>query len=158
MVSGTFFEPGQNTLAYLNLTPPQRTLPNGRVITERAIFYAPTSRAFVQRDLYSTFFGASVNDEIERKLYGSIDARGSRAIRAFTTDDVREWHRHFETLFEFIDIQKIRTPKGQREFPLIPAIAGMGEEVCAFVWFECLQGVCDGASKASTVRAAALRT
>jgi len=107
-----FFEPKRNTLAYLNLTPPQRTLPNGRVITERALFDAPTSRAFVQRDLYSTFFGTSINDEIERKLFGSIDARGSRAIRAFTTDDVREWHRHFETLFEFIDIQKIRTPKG----------------------------------------------
>jgi hypothetical protein len=107
-----FFEPGLKTLAYLDLTPPQRMLPNGRIITERALFDAPTSRAFVQRDLYSTFFGTAINDEIERKLFGSIDARGSRAIRAFTTDDVREWHRHFETLFEFIDIQKIRTPKG----------------------------------------------
>jgi hypothetical protein len=25
---------------------------------------------------------------------------------------VREWHQHFQTLFEFLDIQKIRTPKG----------------------------------------------
>lgn len=107
-----FFEPGRNTLAYLDLTPPQWTLPNGRVITERTLFDAPTSRAFVQRDLYSTLFGTSINDEIERKLFGSIDARGSQAVRAFTTNDIREWHRHFETLFEFIDIQKIRTPKG----------------------------------------------
>ena len=29
-------------------------------------FDAPTSRAFCARDLYSTFFGTSVNDEIER--------------------------------------------------------------------------------------------
>ena len=35
-----------------------------------------------------------------------------KAIRAFAGTDVSEWHRHFQTLFEFIDIQKIRTPKG----------------------------------------------
>src|ERR1700686_4808001 len=26
--------------------------------------------------------------------------------------NVNEWHRHFQTFFEYIDIQKIRTPKG----------------------------------------------
>ena len=107
-----FFEIGRNTLAYLDMKPPQRVLDDGRVITERAIFDAPTSRAFRQRDLYSTFFGTSVNDEIERRLFGDIDARGSNAIRAFAGTDVGEWHRHFQTLFEYIDIQKIRTPKG----------------------------------------------
>jgi hypothetical protein len=76
------------------------------------LFDAPTSRAFQQRDLYSTFFGASVNDEIERYLFGDIDGRGSKAVRAYTTSDVGEWHHNFQTLFEFIDIQKIRTPKG----------------------------------------------
>jgi hypothetical protein len=67
---------------------------------------------FQQRDLYSTFFGTSVNDEIERHLFGNVDARGSKAIRAFAEADVGGWHRHFQTLFEYIDIQKIRTPKG----------------------------------------------
>jgi hypothetical protein len=71
-----------------------------------------TSRAFRERDLYSTFFGTSVNDEIERRLFGDIDTRGSNAIRAFAGSDVGEWHRHFQTLFEYIDIQKIRAPKG----------------------------------------------
>ncbi len=107
-----FFEPGRNTLAYLDLQPPQKVLDDGRVITERAIFDAPTSRCFRQMDLYSTFFGTSVNDEIERRLFGDIDAKGSRAIRAFVGLDVGEWHRQFQTLFEYIDIQKIRTPKG----------------------------------------------
>ncbi|SIO47972.1 hypothetical protein SAMN05443247_06036 [Bradyrhizobium erythrophlei] len=91
-----FFEVGRNTLAYLNMKPPQRVLNGGRVITERDLFDAPTSRAFCQLDLYSTFFGTSVND----------------AIRAIAGPDVGEWHRHFQTLFEYIDIQKIRTPKG----------------------------------------------
>jgi hypothetical protein len=107
-----FFEVGRNTLAYLDMKPPQRVLNGGRVITERALFDAPTSRAFCQLDLYSTFFGTSVNDEIERHLFGNIDGRGSNAIRAFAGSDVGEWHRHFHTLFEYIDIQKIRTPKG----------------------------------------------
>jgi hypothetical protein len=107
-----FFEIGRSSLAYLDMKPPQRILDGGRVITERALFDAPTSRAFQQRDLYSTFFGTSVNDEIERHLFGNIDARGSKAIRAFAEADVGGWHRHFQTLFEYIDIQKIRTPKG----------------------------------------------
>lgn len=107
-----FFETGRNTLAYLDMEPPRIALKDGRVITERSLFDAPTSRAFQQRDLYSTFFGASINDEIERRLFGDIDDRGSKAIRAFTKTDAGEWHRHFQSLFEYIDIQKIRTPKG----------------------------------------------
>jgi hypothetical protein len=107
-----FLEPGRNTLAYLDLSPTQQTLPGGRVITGRAVFDAPTSRAFFQTDLYSTFFGTSVNDEIERRLFGNIDARGSHAVRAFVDTDPTGWHRHFQTFFEYMDIQKIRTPKG----------------------------------------------
>src|SRR5271169_1379027 len=86
-----FLEPGQNTLAYLDLTPPRKTLPDGRLIVERARFDAPTSRAFRQMDLYSTFFGTSVNDEIERRLFGDIDARGADAVRAFIQTDVNAW-------------------------------------------------------------------
>jgi hypothetical protein len=107
-----FFEIGRNKLAYLDMKPRQTVLDGGRVITERALFDAPTSRAFRETDLYSTFFGTSVNDEIERHLYGNIDAKGSKAIRAFARPDVSEWHHHFQTLFAYIDIQKIRTPKG----------------------------------------------
>jgi uncharacterized protein YchJ len=62
--------------------------------------------------LYSTFFGTSVNDEIERRLFGDIDTRGSAAVRAYIGSDVEQWMHHFQTLFEYIDIQKIRTPKG----------------------------------------------
>src|SRR5258705_13952401 len=94
-----FFELGRNTLAYLDLAPPQKVLDDGRVITERALFDAPTSRSFYETDLYSTFFGTSVNDEIERRLFGDIDGRGSKAVRAFAGADVSEWHRQFQTLF-----------------------------------------------------------
>src|SRR5690606_40938333 len=80
-----FLEPGWKTYSYLDLKPPQHVLSDGRVVTERSQFLSPTSRAFCQRDLYSTFFGTSVNDEIERKLFGDIDARGAHAVRAFVS-------------------------------------------------------------------------
>jgi hypothetical protein len=108
----SFFEPGRNTYSYLDLSPRQHALSDGRVVAENSKFVSPTSRAFCQRDLYSTFFGTSVNDEIERKLFGDIDTRGAHAVRAFGGKDIREWHRHFTTFFEYLDVQKIRTPKG----------------------------------------------
>jgi len=107
-----FFEPNRNNYAYLDLSPRQHALSGGRVVAERSKFISPASRAFCQRDLYSTFFGTAVNDEIERKLFGDIDTRGAHAVRAFVGEDASEWHRHFTTFFEYLDIQKIRTPKG----------------------------------------------
>lgn len=109
---GCFFEPGRTTLEYLDLKPDEFRLRDGSTKTGRARWTSPTSRCFFQTDLYSTFFETGVNDEIERKLFGAIDTKGAPAIKAFMGDDVREWHRHFETLFDYLDIQKIRTPKG----------------------------------------------
>lgn len=107
-----FFEPGRKSLAYVDMTPDQKVLPDGRVITQNSVWNnTPTSRAFFQTDLYSTFFG-TVNDEIERRLFGDVDTRGSQAVRAFIGKDMREWHDHFQDFFDFLDIQKIRTPKG----------------------------------------------
>jgi hypothetical protein len=108
-----FFESGRSSLAYIDMTPDRKVLPDGRVIVQNSAWdNTPTSRAFCQRDLYSTFFGTSVNDEIERRLFGDVDGRGSKAVRAFVDMDMSEWHQHFQTFFEFLDIQKIRTPKG----------------------------------------------
>jgi len=107
-----FFEPGRKTLAYLDMAPPRRVLNDGRQIIGRSLFDAPTSRCFFQTDLYSTFFGTMVNDEIERKLFGAIDDRGSNAVRAYMGTDESAWHNHFQDLFEYIDVQRLRTPKG----------------------------------------------
>lgn len=71
-----------------------------------------SAQRFYEVDLYSTFFGTEVNDEIEQKLFGPIDDNGSKSIRAFLTDDQSQWHHNFENLFTYLDIQKLRTPKG----------------------------------------------
>lgn len=107
-----FFEPGQTTLAYLDLDPPKTVLKDGTVKLHNSRFTWPTEKCFRQRDLYSTFFGASVNDEIERRLFGNIDSKGVAAVRAFIGTDVHQWISNFETFFTYIDAQKIRTPKG----------------------------------------------
>ncbi len=107
-----FFTPGRKTHFLLDLKPPSYKGRDGTVSNARSLFNSPTSRAFVEQDLYSTFFGVDVDDEIERKLFGDIDRRGADAVRAFCGDNQRAWHEHFEDLFDFLDIQKLRTPKG----------------------------------------------
>ena len=109
-----FFEQGKTALSYLDMTPPQRELPDGRTITERSRFTWATTKCFRERDLYSTFFGTSVNDEIKRKLFGRIDSSGSKAVQAFIGTDVAQWIERFQEFYAYIDAQKLRTPKGLR--------------------------------------------
>ncbi|KQS77244.1 hypothetical protein ASG25_04690 [Rhizobium sp. Leaf384] len=124
-----FFTAGRKTHCLLDLKPPSYMDRDGTVSSGRCLFNSPTSRAFVEQDLYSTFFGVEVDDEIERKLFGDIDRRGADAIRAFCGDDQRAWHEHFEDLFEFLDIQKLRTPKGlawlRQQYPEIGRLGEM---------------------------------
>ena len=101
-----------NQLHYINLTPDTKQLPDGRIITMNDRNMRPTSTCFYQTDLYTTFFGKYINDEIERMLFGKIDDIGSRAVWAFIAEDISEWHHHFSDFFSYIDSQKIRTPKG----------------------------------------------
>lgn len=107
-----FLEPGAGQLAYRDLRPEQHALPDGSTRPGRSRFKSSPKQCFVQRDLYTTFFGTLINDEIEKRLFGAIDTDGAPAIRAFIGEDVSAWHHHFQTLFQFIDIQKLRTPKG----------------------------------------------
>lgn len=101
-----------NKLHFLNLDPDTKELPNGRIITMNDRNVWPTSKCFVEKDLYTTFFGSHINDEIERKLFGKIDDIGATSIRAFIGDDPSEWHNNISNFFEYIDAQKLRTPKG----------------------------------------------
>ena len=107
-----FFEPGSNKLAYRDLQPKMHQLPDGTTRPGRSRFAFSPKQCFVQRDLYTTAFGDLLNDEIERRLFGTVDTDGASAINAFIGENVSGWHHHFETLFRFIDIQKLRTPKG----------------------------------------------
>lgn len=107
-----FLKNESNKLCYLDLNPDKNKLPDERIITFNDRHNWPTSRCFYQTDLYTTFFGNYINDEIEKFLFGKIDDLGARAVRAFINTDMKGWHEHFFNFFSYIDTQKIRTPKG----------------------------------------------
>ncbi|MHB8405835.1 MAG: DUF4238 domain-containing protein [Gammaproteobacteria bacterium] len=69
-------------------------------------------QCFWSRDLYTTLFFGTPNDEIERFLFGAIDNDGAVAVRAVAGGNLREIHESFQDFFSYIDAQKIRTPKG----------------------------------------------
>jgi hypothetical protein len=105
-----FIDKEENKLCYL--TRQNINLPNGET---KSIYskkwYTPAQR-FYGVDLYSTFFGTEVNDEVEQKLFGPIDDNGSIAVRGFLINDQSEWHKNFQNFFTYLDAQKLRTPKG----------------------------------------------
>ncbi len=107
-----FLKNDSNNLCYLDLYPDKEELPDGRIITFNDRNNWPASRCFYQTDLYTTFFGNYINDDIEKLLFGKIDDSGARAIRAFIDVDMSGWHENFFNFFSYIDTQKLRTPKG----------------------------------------------
>ena len=89
------------------------------------------AQCFYEKDLYSTFFGTIVNDDIEKKLFGPIDNNGADSVRAFLTDDQAQWHHNFQDFFTYLDAQKLRTPKGldwvRSKYPELSQIQLMAE-------------------------------
>ena len=107
-----FLGTGKSYLHYLDMSPEQKVLSDGRTVTMNSQSKRGPTSCFREYDLYSTRFGAVINDEVEKFLFGSIDVRGARAVRAFASGDPSEMHHVFQDFFEFIDAQKLRTPKG----------------------------------------------
>jgi len=87
-------------------------LKDGTIKIVRSINWFTSAQCFYEKDLYSTFFGEIVNDDIEKMLFGPIDDNGADSVKAFLTDDQALWHHNFRDLFAYLDAQKLRTPKG----------------------------------------------
>ncbi|CAM4371625.1 DUF4238 domain-containing protein [Pseudoalteromonas ostreae] len=94
------------------LTQKEINLPNGGTKKLTSIKWHTPAQKFYKEHLYSTFFGAEFNDEIEKKLFGPIDDNGSLAVKAFLSDDLNQWNLNFQNFFIYLDAQKLRTPKG----------------------------------------------
>lgn len=107
-----FLTSNSNCLHYLDLAPDQRVLDDGRIVTIKSLRYCSPARCFVERDLYTTFFGEFINDDIEKFLFGEVDDTGSKAVRAYISGDPLQCHNHFSDFFKYLDVQKLRTPKG----------------------------------------------
>ena len=107
-----FLVPGQSRLLYLNLHPDLKSLPDGRQVPRTALHEWGTKRCFVEYDLYTTHFGPMVSDEVEKYLFGFIDDRGAKAVRAFALGNHADVHESFQDFFVHMAAQKLRTPKG----------------------------------------------
>ncbi len=107
-----FLCPGGSQYYYLDITPDQKALPTGHVVSSRALSKFGPKRCFCTFDLYTTQLGSTPNDEIERYLFGKIDDQGSKAVQAYIADDVTSMHDAFQDFFEYLDAQVLRTPKG----------------------------------------------
>ena len=106
-----FFLGSRSKLQYLDLDP--RTEPsNGRVIVRRELELCSPKRCFMERDLYTTRLGGRLNDDFEKLLFGEIDAKGARAVRAFVDGNPKVIHDCFQSFFAYLNAQKLRTPKG----------------------------------------------
>lgn len=106
-----FFSNSSDKLFYLNLAP-RVQLPDGRIISYREVSQLPPSSCFCEQDLYTTQFGELLNDEIERFLMGAIDTEGAKAVSAIADGNPSAVHHALQPFFEYLDTQKLRTPKG----------------------------------------------
>lgn len=107
-----FLKDSKTPLYYLDLTPARTILQSGEEAGPPALQRNSSRNCFWGQDLYTTVFGDLQNDEIERFLFGAIDNDGANALRAVVAGDLREIHDLFQRFFEYLDAQKLRTPKG----------------------------------------------
>jgi hypothetical protein len=107
-----FMTDSRTPLFYLDLTPDPIILPDGQRILRPALQRNTPKYCFWGQDLYTTVFGSVENDEIERYLFGAIDNDGANAVRAVVDGDLKTIHELFQRFFEYLDAQKLRTPKG----------------------------------------------
>jgi hypothetical protein len=107
-----FIEADHSQLHYLDTTPDHKALPGGRTVPRKDLHKWGLKKCFYEYDLYTTHFGYFVNNGIEKHLFGTIDVRGAKAVRAFIGGNLSEIHESFGDFFEYLDAQKLRTPKG----------------------------------------------
>jgi len=136
-----FLDVGQGELHVLDKNPEKTlVLPNGdiKIISSRPFSRRGPFKFLRHLDLYTTTFLGAPNDEIERRLFGKIDDTGARAAAMFQNWPNTKRHdfhnsiprkygdpnKHFTAMIEYIDAQKIRTPKGLRFLKLVAARTG----------------------------------
>ena len=78
-----FIVGAKTSLYFLDLNPPNIVLPDGRIMPRRAVNPRAPKSCFWAEDLYTTKFGSTINDTVERYLFGAIDNYGANAVRAF---------------------------------------------------------------------------
>ncbi len=104
---------GGDRLFYLDLNPEPIPVPNQPGLRRQALRRLGPINCFKQEHLYTTLFNGQLSDALERRFFGTIDAKGCSAVDFF--QDYR-WkdgaHEAFEALLDYLCAQLLRTPKG----------------------------------------------
>jgi len=108
-----FMLEGQESYFRLDLSPEIIKRPDSSIIKKGEILTKGPNKFFYQIDLYTTKYFDEENDDIERYLFGKIDTAGAAAIPALaSTRWMKLIHSHIIKYFEYMDAQRLRTPKG----------------------------------------------
>lgn len=67
---------------------------------------------FYESELYTVRAFGVANDDIETMLFGAIDQAGKAAMDALVNEDWAGMHKTYPDFFEYMDAQRLRTPKG----------------------------------------------
>lgn len=103
----------QKSYFRLDLDPEIIKTPNGKVIKKGEILSKGPNKYFYEVDLYTTVYFGKENDDIEKYLFGEIDTLGAKALSAMVSKDwMRELHENIVNFYEYMDAQRLRTPKG----------------------------------------------
>lgn len=149
-----FLAKRQHKLHVLNLHPVAKPLPSGQTLLEPEVEELGQKLAFKELDLYTTRLGQTLNDEIETFLFGKIDKRGADAVRAWIAGNHVQIHRGFHDFFEYMDAQKLRTPKGLdwilKHYKGLPQLELMRQmqalrQMHATMWTECVREIVSAA-------------
>lgn len=98
---------------YLDLKPERIQKANGGFYyrNERR-FLGPIS-CFQQEHLYTLRFGDRVSDVMEKRFFAGLDDRGAKAVQFFHEwEFIEKSQERLHDLIDFLDAQKLRTPKG----------------------------------------------
>ncbi|MBN1787006.1 MAG: DUF4238 domain-containing protein [Sedimentisphaerales bacterium] len=110
-----FLKSGHFHFFYVDLDPEIGIKPNGEKYKKRECLRLGPASCFKQEHLYTIELFGKKNDVIEKQLFGSIDARGSGSFDIFLGPNAWKQEKindKFNSFIEFMDAQKLRTPKG----------------------------------------------
>lgn len=108
-----FLAPGASAFKILDLKPQVFRDKEGRVRgVAREILDKGPDAWFFESELYTVRAFGQVNDDIETMLFGVIDQVGKEAVEALVSEDWNKIHTTYSYFFEYMDAQRLRTPKG----------------------------------------------
>lgn len=108
-----FLAPGSTAFKVLDRNPDVFRDKSGNVKgVARSILDKGPDAWFFESELYTVRALGVANDDIETMLFGAIDHAGKAAVDALVNDDWVGMHKTYPDFFEFMDAQRLRTPKG----------------------------------------------